>query len=156
MRERVCQVCECVCGYLVKNPRRCPFCVDRGISSGSSRSCRAMQTSADHRTHTHTHTENDPTQTNSPSAAAEETEENPRHKHTQAVSLLISQTKTTAHKIPHTVNKQGLFWCTHTHTYTHIHTPSARVLSSECPFKLVMLEICPFFCRGCGRDGGTM
>lgn len=31
---------------------------------------------------------------------------------------------------------------------TWIHSPSASVLSSECPFRLDMLEICPFFCNG--------
>lgn len=42
----------------------------------------------------------------------------------------------------HTVNKPC--WL---NRYTHKHTPSASVLSSECPFRLLMLEICPFFSK---------
>ncbi len=140
-------VCECVCGSYVKSSCRCPLCVDKGISEGSSRSCRACRQESAHTdtyTHTHTHTHRKLTP----------------HKQAYLLPLLKKQYKipdTNTHKHrpylsrppqehhpkSHTVNKQ--YW---RDGHTHIHTPSASVLSSECPFRLVRLEIWPFFCKG--------
>lgn len=83
----------------------------------------------------HGHTlKTDPTQASLPSATAEATVQNPRHKHTQTLLAL------TLAKHRNITPSQ-----THCRADTQNHTPSAGVLSSDGPFRLVMLEICPFF-----------